>query len=320
MTIKESMVKTNGINLHITEAGEGPLVLLLHGFPELGYSWRHQLAPLAEAGYRAVAPDQRGYGKSDRPAAVEDYHMFQLTTDIVGLVEALGETEAVLVGHDFGSLVSQSCALLRPDIFKAVALLSVPYAPRRWGKLLPTELMDQMTGDAVFYVSYFQEPGKVEKELERNVRESMLIILYSASGDAPLDKAWRFIFDKSERFIDSGTLPEHLPGWITEQDLDLFTEMFELSGFVGPVNWYRNMDANWSQTPFLNKAKILQPALFIEGERDAVRVMYGSNPEAMQKYVPNLKDFVTLPGVGHWTQQEQPEAVNRALIEFLAAL
>lgn len=320
MTNKKSMVDTNGVKLHITEAGEGPLVLLLHGFPELGYSWRHQLAPLAEAGYRAVAPDQRGYGKSDRPAAVEAYHMFQLTTDIVDLVEALGETEAILVGHDFGSLVSQSCALMRPDIFKAVALLSVPYSPRRRGNMRPTERMEQMAGDAVFYINYFQEPGKVEKELERNVRESMLMMLYSASGDAPPDKSWRFIFDKSERFIDSGTLPGFLPGWVTEKDLDLFTEMFELSGFAGPVNWYRNIDANWSQTPFLNNAKILQPAVFIEGELDAVRVMYTPSPEAMKKFMPNLKNFVTLPGVGHWIQQERPEAVNKALIAFLTAL
>lgn len=320
MTITQRMLKTNGINLNITEAGEGPLVLLLHGFPELGFSWRHQLAPLAEAGYRVVVPDQRGYGRSDRPATVEDYHMFQLTADMVGLVEALGETEAVLVGHDFGSLVSQSCALLRPDIFRAVALLSVPYAPRRGGKLRPTELMDQMTGDSVFYISYFQEPGKVERELERNVRESMLMMLYSASGNAPPDEAWRFIFDKSERFIDSGTLTDRLPEWLTEQDLDVFTEMFELSGFAGPVNWYRNIDANWTRTPFLNKAKILQPTLFIEGERDAVRAMYGSNPDALRKYMPNLKHFITLPGVGHWIQQEAPEAVNKALIQFLDAL
>jgi len=174
---KENMLKTNGINMQITEAGKGPLVILLHGFPELGYSWRHQLMPLAEAGYRVVVPDQRGYGKTDCPAAIEAYNMLEITADIVGLVEALEEKEAILVGHDFGSIAAQYCALLRPDIFKAVVLLSVPYTPRRWEDLPPTRIMDKMSGDDVYYINYFQETGKVEIELELNVRDTILRML-----------------------------------------------------------------------------------------------------------------------------------------------
>lgn len=317
--MKTRTIQTNGIQMHISEAGEGPLVILCHGFPELGYSWRHQLQPLAEAGYRAVAPDQRGYGRSERPAAVEAYDMIQLTTDIVGLVAALGETEAVIVGHDFGSMVAQSCALLRPDLFKALALMSVPYFPRQDGDLLPTRLMDKMTGDGVFYINYFQEPGRVEAELEADVRQSVLMMLYSASGDAvPNNDSWRFVFGKQERFIDTATVPDKLPPWLTEADIDVYTEMFSQSGFSGPVNWYRNLDRNWQLTPFLTGARILQPTLFVEGEFDAVRFMYSSVHDTMKQYIPDLREIVTLKGCGHWMQQEQPEAVNRALIGFLS--
>lgn len=314
------MIKTNGINMHITEAGNGPLVLLLHGFPELGHSWRHQMAPIAEAGYRVVAPDQRGYGKTDRPAAIKEYDMLQLTADIIGLVEALEETEAIIVGHDFGSAVAQHCALLRPDIFKALILLSVPYNPRKWGNLLPTQAMNKKSGDNVYYINYFQEPGKVERELESNVRNAILKMFYISSGDVGQEVKSPLFLGKSDRFIDAIPLPDKLPGWLTENDLDIYTKMFTKSGFSGPVNWYRNIDRNWLLTAFLSGARIMQPTLFIEGERDPVKLVHRSAHELMRSYVPNLKDIISLPKIGHWMQQENPDAVNKAIIKFLGSL
>jgi pimeloyl-ACP methyl ester carboxylesterase len=170
-------IETNGIQMHIAEAGEGPLVLMCHGFPELWYTWRHQLTALAEAGFHAVAPDQRGYGQTDRPEPISAYNIFQLTGDIIGLVNALGESRASIIGHDWGSVVTQYCALFRPDIFKAVVLLSVPYLTRVRGTTPPIAIMKKMYGENIFYQVYFQEPGKAEADLERDARRSMGMML-----------------------------------------------------------------------------------------------------------------------------------------------
>src|SRR5215216_3369207 len=199
-------VETNGIRMHVAEAGEGPLVILCHGFPECWYSWRHQLLALAAAGYHAVAPDQRGYGETDRPEPIEAYHILHLTADMVGLVHALGEARAIIVGHDWGAPVAWHCALLRPDLFTGVGLLSVPYLQRSWSDPRPTEIMRLLAGEQQFYQLYFQEPGKAEAELEADVRVSLATFLYSASGDPPPERRWRFLFGKSERFLDSGTV------------------------------------------------------------------------------------------------------------------
>jgi pimeloyl-ACP methyl ester carboxylesterase len=314
------IIKSNGINIHLAEGGEGPLVVLCHGYPESWYSWRHQLKALTEAGYHIVAPDQRGYGKTDRPEAVEDYSMLQLSGDIVGLVDALGETEAVIVGHDWGSAVAWFCALLRPDIFRAVVLLSVPYIRRSWTDIRPTEWMKQFAGEKQFYQLYFQEPGKTESELEADVRKTMLMALYSASGDAPPDKCWRFLFEKSETILDSGTVPETLPAWLTEADLDFYTQEFKRTGFRGGLNWYRNIDRNWELTPFLSGATIRQPSLFVAGESDAVVTMYRQAFDSLEETMPGLRKKVLVPGAGHWIQQERPNEVNDLLMEFLASL
>jgi pimeloyl-ACP methyl ester carboxylesterase len=313
-------VRSNGIKMHIAEDGKGPLVVLCHGFPELGYSWRHQLRALAEAGYHAVAPDQRGYGQTDRPEAVEDYDILQLSGDIIGLVDALGETEAVILGHDWGAGVAWTCALLRPDIFRAVVLLSVPYLQRSWADIRPTEGMKQIAGENQFYQLYFQEPGKAEAELEADVRKTMLMLLYSASGDAPPDKRWRFLFSKSETFLDSGTVPEALPAWLTEADLAFYAEEFKRTGFRGGLNWYRNIDRLWELTPFLSGAKIRQPSLFIAGEFDGVITMYRQAFDILEETMPGLRKKVLLPGAGHWIQQERPTEVNDLLIQFLKGL
>ena len=229
--VNHRCIDTNGIKMHVAEQGEGPLVVFCHGFPELWYSWRHQLPALAKAGYHAVAPDQRGYGQTDRPEAIEAYNILALTGDIVGLVAALGEERAIIIGHDWGSPVAWHCALLRPDLFHAVALLSVPYLRRSWTDIRPTVAMRLRAGENQFYQLYFQEPGLAEGEFEADVRKTLRMFLYSASGDPPPEKRWRFLFGKSEKLLDSGALPETLPGWLTEPDIDFFTGEFERTGF-----------------------------------------------------------------------------------------
>jgi len=317
MEITQRIIETNGIKMQIAEQGKGPLVIMCHGFPELGYSWRHQIQALSEAGYHAVAPDQRGYGKTDCPEAIEAYNILQLVGDIVGLVHALGEGKAVIIGHDWGAPVAFNCALLRPDIFHSLILLSVPFSPRSWGGIRPTEMMKLMAGDLNFYILYFQEPGRVEKELEANVREAMIKFLYTASGDPPPEKRWNFLFGKEQKFIDTAFMPAVLPKWLTEQDIDIFIEAFERTGFRGGVNWYRNIDRNWELTPFLSGAKILQPSLFIAGELDGVITMSRGSFDNLEKSMPNLEQKILIPGAGHWIQQERPQEVNDLIIRFL---
>jgi len=318
--LKHRFIETNGIRMHIAEQGEGPLVVLCHGFPECWYSWRHQFSALSEAGYHTVAPDQRGYGQTDQPEAVEAYDIFQLTGDIAGLVNALGKDKAIIIGHDWGANVASHCALLRPDIFHAIGLLSVPYLPRSQKNVRPTDLMKLMAGENQFYQLYFQEPGKAEAELETDIRKTMLMLLYSASGDPPAEKRWRFLFSKSEKLLDTVSLPDTLPNWLSKQDIDFFSSEFKRTGFRGALNWYRNMDRAWELTSFLSGAKLHQPALFVAGEADAVITMYRAAFDAMEKTVPNLTKKVLLPGAGHWIQQERPKEVNDLLVSFLAGL
>jgi pimeloyl-ACP methyl ester carboxylesterase len=319
-TMNHRFVDTNGIKMHLVEQGQGPLVILCHGFPECWYSWRHQLPALAEAGFHVVAPDQRGYGQTDRPEPIVAYDILQLTGDMVGLIHALGEERAIIVGHDWGAPVAWHCALLRPDLFHTIALLSVPFRSRSWESERPTEGMKRMAGEREFYMLYFQEPGKAEAEFEADVRRTMAIFLYTASGDPPPEKRWSHLFGKSEKFLDTGSLPEMLPAWLTEQDLAFFTSEFERTGFRGGLNWYRNIDRNWELTPFLNGAKLLQTALFIAGEFDAVVAMNRKAFNTMEKTMPALRKKVLLPGAGHWIHQERPTEVNRLLIEFLKSL
>jgi pimeloyl-ACP methyl ester carboxylesterase len=315
--IKHHSVTTNGINMHVAELGEGPLVILCHGFPESWYSWRHQLTALADAGYHAVAPDQRGYGRTDRPEAIEAYHILELTADMAGLVHALGEQYATIVGHDWGAPVAWHCGLLRPDLFRAVGLLSVPYLTRPWEDSRPTEVMRAMMGEKEFYMLYFQEPGKAEAELEADIRKTMRMLLYSGSGDAPPEKRWRAIFERTETLLDTCAEPDELPRWLTEKDIDFFTGEFERTGFRGPLNWYRNIDRNWELTPFLRGATLRQPTLFVAGEEDGVITLYRQAFDDMEAAVPNLANKTLLPGAGHWVQQERPYEVNRLLIDFL---
>jgi pimeloyl-ACP methyl ester carboxylesterase len=310
--VTHRVIDSNGIKMHIAEAGQGALVLLLHGFPELWYSWRHQLPALAAAGYHAVAPDVRGYGGTDAPAEVESYTMRTHTADAVGILDALGEQTAVVIGHDWGAPMAWHCALLHPERFTAVVALSVPHMPR--GPVPPIQLMKQVFANNFFYILYFQEPGLAEAELEADVRRSMRLLLYSASGDAPQGAALPQK-PKEAKLLDGIQEPERLPPWLTEADLDYFTSEFKRTGFRGGFNRYRNMDRDWDDLLQLADAKVQQPALFITGDRDLVLAF--SSIDAMKASVPNLRKTVTLAGCGHWTQQERPAEVNAALIEFL---
>ncbi|MDE0451491.1 MAG: alpha/beta hydrolase [Gammaproteobacteria bacterium] len=313
--IRHRDVETNGINMHIAEAGEGPLVILCHGFPESWYSWRHQLPALAARGYHAVAPDQRGYGRTDAPTDITSYTQFQLVGDIVGLVHALGEDQAVIVGHDWGAPVAWNAAMWRPDIFRAVVGMSVPATARPPGA--PTAFMKQRFGDTFFYMLYFQTPGVAEHELQKDVRRTLRMLLYSASG-AGIENAFGRL-PKTAGFLDQMTEPEALPDWLTEEDLDYFTDEFLRAGFRGGLNWYRNIDRNWElSAPFAGR-HIEQRALFITGDRDLTLAMPGYE-ERMRAVVPNLGEVVSFTGVGHWTQQENPEGTNEAILDFLDSL
>jgi pimeloyl-ACP methyl ester carboxylesterase len=323
--IAHRTVETNGIRMHVAEQGEGPLVVLCHGFPESWYSWRHQLAALAEAGYRAVAPDMRGYGQTDRPEAIDQYTLFHLVGDMVGLLDALGAETAVIAGHDWGAPVAWHAALLRPDRFRAVIGLSVPYRPR--GPVRPTTAMPR-TDDAVFYQLYFQAPGVAEAELERDVCASHRRLLYSGSGDVPRRDPTISHPDavgmvpRNGGFLDRTMEPGALPAWLTEADLDFYTREFERTGFRGGLNWYRNIDRNWELLAPWAGARVTVPALYVAGDRDLVVAFRGMDQllPNLVRFVPQLRGTLMLPGCGHWTQQERPREVNAAMIEFLRQL
>lgn len=316
--IGHRIVETNGIRMHIAEQGTGPLVVLCHGFPESWYSWRHQLAALTEAGFHAVAPDMRGYGRTDRPEAIDQYSLLHLVGDIVGLVDALGGEPAVVVGHDWGAPVAWHAALLRPDRFRGVAGLSVPYRPR--AGVRPTTVMPR-TEDAVFYQLYFQEPGVAEAEFERDPRATLLGMLYWGSGDAPRGERRLGMVPKGGGFLGERSVPA-LPPWLTEADLDVYAAEFARTGFRGGLNWYRNIDRNWELLAPYAGAKVEIPALYIAGDRDLVVTFPGMDKliPNLSQFVPNLRNTILLPGCGHWTQQERPDEVNRAIIEFLRGL
>ncbi|MFI0845454.1 alpha/beta fold hydrolase [Mesorhizobium sp. IMUNJ 23232] len=315
------MIETNGIRLNVAEQGDGPLVLLCHGFPESWYSWRHQLGALAAAGFRAVAPDMRGYGKSDRPEAIDQYTLFHLVGDMVGLLDALQAPTAVIAGHDWGAPVAWHAALLRPDRFRAVIGLSVPFRPRASQR--PTGLMPK-TADSQFYQLYFQKPGVAEAELERDPRATLRTMLYAASGDAPGAGAGAPIgmVPHSGGFLQALKAPQNLPRWLDESDVDFYAGEFRRTGFAGGLNWYRNIDRNWELMAPLAGAQVKVPALYMAGDRDLVVSFPGMDRllANLKIFVPQLSETLMLPGCGHWTQQERPDEVNAAMIDFLRSL
>ena len=316
---KHTMVDANGIRMHVAEAGEGPLVLLCHGFPESWYSWRHQLSALAQAGFRAVAPDMRGYGKTDRPEPIDQYTLLHLVGDMVGLLDAFGERQAVIVGHDWGAPVAWHAALLRPDRFRGVVGLSVPFRPR--SAVRPTTAMAQ-TDDEMFYQLYFQQPGVAEAEFERDVRDSMRRTLYGISGDRPKGGANFGMVPRKGEFLSRMPDPAGLPPWLSDGDIDFYVGEFARTGFRGGLNWYRNIDRSWELLAPFAGAQVTVPALYVAGDRDPVVSFKGMDQliPNLAKHVPNLRRTIMLPGCGHWTQQERADEVNAALIGFLKGL
>ncbi|GAA3787235.1 alpha/beta hydrolase [Streptomyces phyllanthi] len=311
------MVDVNGIRLHVAERGEGPLVVLLHGFPECWYSWRHQFGPLAAAGYRVVAPDQRGYGRSDHPERADAYSILHLVGDVVGLVHALGEERAFVVGHDWGAPVAWHTALLRPDIVRGVAGLSVP-PPFRGGRPPLAAMEDRFGGR--FYWNYFARPGVADAELGRDARTTLRRVLYAASGEGRRAGGDRQpLVEPGQGWLDGMPDPQELPDWLTEEDLDVFAESFT-EGFTGALNWYRNIDRNWELTAPWHGTVVSRPALYVYGDKDVVPNFPGALEliERLPELMPRLVGRpVMLPGCGHWTQQERPDEVNTALIDFL---
>jgi pimeloyl-ACP methyl ester carboxylesterase len=321
--ITHRFVEANGLRMHVAEQGEGPLVVLCHGFPESWYSWRHPLPALAAAGFHAVAPDMRGYGQTDRPAEIDRYTLLHLVGDMVGLLDALGVESAVIAGHDWGAPVAWHAALLRPDRFRGVVGLSVPFRPR--GAVRPTSAMPR-TDDAVFYQLYFQDVGVAEAELERDVRTSLRRLLYGASGDAPRGVAAVDadigMVPRDGGFLDRIPDPPRLPPWLTDDDVDFYAGEFGRTGFGGGLNWYRNIDRSWELLSPFTGARVTVPALYVAGDRDLVVAFRGMDRliPNLRTFVPRLRETIMLPGCGHWTQQERPAEVNAAMVDFLRGL
>ncbi|MEV7583261.1 alpha/beta fold hydrolase [Streptomyces erythrochromogenes] len=318
--LRHRTVEAPAGRLHLVEQGTGPLVLLVHGFPESWYSWRRQLPALAEAGYRAVAIDVRGYGRSSKPGATDAYRMLDLVEDNVAVVHALGEENAVIVGHDWGSTIAATSALLHPGTFRAVALLSVPYAPP--GVPRPTDVFGRIGGpEQEFYVSYFQEPGRAEAEIEPDVR-SWLAGFYAALSAETMpaeDEPDPHFVARGGRLRDRFPAGP-LPAWLSEDDLDIYAGEFERTGLTGALNRYRNVDRDWEDLAPHRGAPIKQPSLFIGGTLDASTTWMSDAVDAHPTTLPGLSASHLLEGCGHWIQQERPDEVNRLLTDWLATL
>ena len=305
--------------IHLVEQGSGPLVLLVHGFPESWYSWRHQLPALAAAGYRAVAIDVRGYGRSSRPADPAAYRMLDLVEDNVAVVRALGARTAVIVGHDWGSPIASTSALVRPDVFTAVGLLSVPYKPP--GGPRSSEIFARMGGaDAEFYIAYFQEPGRAEAEIEPDVRGWLAGIYAALSADTmPAPGTDGPLFVRPGARLRDQFPTGVLPAWLSEDDLDFYAGEFERTGLTGGLNRYRNMDRDREDLAGCHGRPLTQPSLFVTGARDAAVTWLAGAARAHPTTLPGLLASHVLD-CGHWVQQERPAEVNRILTDWLAAL
>ena len=287
----QRLVESNGVRLQVTECGpaEAPLVLLAHGFPDLALTWRHQIPVLVAAGYRVLAPDQRGYGGSTRPDAVEAYDIHALTGDLVGLLDDANQQKAVIIGHDWGAMVAWHTALLHPDRVAAVAGISVPPVPR--ARTRPTQRWREKFGED-FYMLRFQDRGPADEAMAADTRATVRGLFADPSAA--------------------------LPDWLTESELDTYVEEFSRTGFTGALNWYRNYDRNWETTPELETARITAPVLFVGGAADPY--LGSMRPDRATEVAVGPYREVLLDGAGHWVHQERAAEVNRILLDFLASL
>jgi pimeloyl-ACP methyl ester carboxylesterase len=313
-------VTTNGVELHVETAGDpgGPAVLLAHGFPELAYSWRHQLPALAEAGYFAVAPDMRGYGRSSRPEPITDYDITHLTGDVAGVLDHFGIESAVIVGHDWGSIVASNFAGLYPSRTRALVNMSVPHSKR--GPMGLITLLKQVFQDQFFYMLYFQEPGVADADLGADAAKTMRRMLAGVKvreGDT-LEATGMASPDPSLGFVDRMPEPDGLPDWLTQEELDFYIGEFTRTGFTGGINWYRNLDRNWEITPQLDGAKVEVPSLFVAGRQDPVILM--AQPSGPHDVLMDHRGDVLIDDAGHWVQQEKAAETNEALINFLKGI
>ncbi|MFC0633342.1 alpha/beta fold hydrolase [Brevundimonas balnearis] len=319
--MKTHRVKTDGLTQQVLEAGEGPLVLLIHGFPELGVSWRSQVRALADAGSRAVAPDMRGYGGTDKPKDRDAHTILHLVGDMVDLVRALGETSAVVVGHDWGAPVAWHCALMRPDLFRAVAGLSVPFQPRRPNGP-PTPAMAAIArraGMGELYINQFQAED-AHRVFEVDVASALRKAFYAYDGATPDARQSTGFIPAGQDFLSTVADDATLPPWMSEDHFQEYVDAFTAGGFRGPIDWYRCLDLNWSLTAFLQDKKIRQPALFIVGERDPVRHYAGAHEAGLKDWATDLRGGHVLEGAGHWLQQERADEVNDLLITFIRSV
>jgi pimeloyl-ACP methyl ester carboxylesterase len=310
----------NGIGMHYIDEGQGPLVILLHGFPYLWYMWRRQIPALAGAGYRVVVPDQRGFGQTDRPESIEAYDISQSVGDMVGLMAALGETSAVIVGHDLGAWVAQAAVMMRPDLFSALVMLNTPVPPR--GKVRPTVALREMAKGKVYHHLYFQQVGKPDRELAADPRKTLRSVYYSISGDATGEERWRLFIEPGEPILNAFTEPRDFPSWLSTRAIDHYVDEYTRTGFTGALNYYRCRDRNWEITSFLDGAVVRQPSMFIGGAADPsldpveIRALY----DRLDTYLPGLWKKVLLPGVGHSAAEESADQVNDLLVAFLGQL
>jgi pimeloyl-ACP methyl ester carboxylesterase len=308
------------IELDVLEAGpsDGPVIVLSHGFPESSWSWRHQVAPLAAAGWHVLAPDQRGYGRSSAPSQVTAYGTDELSADLLALLDDVGAEQAVFVGHDWGALLVWDLIRLHPGRVRAAVGASVPFVA--W-PAPPLTLMRAAAGDNFFYIVYFQELGPAERELGADPRRTLANVLWAASGPAA---------DTLERnprpaagtgFLDTMPPPpaDGIGAWCSAEDLDAYADAFTASGFFGPVSWYRNLDADHERVKAVDLASLTMPVYFIGGDRDGVITRDPGGVERMRA-LPGYRGHAMLSGVGHWTQQEDPAGFNAALLGFLATL
>jgi pimeloyl-ACP methyl ester carboxylesterase len=311
MSAIQRRLSVNGVEMAFVEQGAGPLALLCHGWPELSYSWRRQIPVLAAAGYRVVAPDMRGYGDTSAPDSIEAYSIFDLVGDMVALIAALGERQAIVIGHDWGANVAWHCALFRPDIFRAVGGLSVP--PIRRSAAPPLDIL-RRKGFDTFYWLYFQQPGLAESEFEQDVVRTMRAAFYG--------RGLSLVMKPGKGFLEDARISEAPPSWLSEEDIAHYGQVFARTGYRGGLNWYRNLDRNWALTAPWQDAKIAQPALFIAGSRDGVisGPLGEARLEEMDGLLSDLRGKIILDGAGHWIQQERASEVNDALLAFLAGL
>ncbi len=310
------MIHTNGVRLRTVVEGDGPLVILLHGWPQCWYLWRHQIDPLVAAGYRVAVPDQRGYGGSECPPNVSDYNIRTLAADVAGLAPALGYDEFTLIGHDWGCVVAWNTALLHEESCTAVMGLSVPFWRMTEAALNPPGMDDQF-----WYIRYFQEEGRVEAELEKDLERSLRILYYGLCADAPA-QSWmkQLEHPRSSGLLDALPEPQQLPGWLSQEDLAYYVEQYRTSGFRGPVNWYRNIPTNNGITPELEGKKFSQPAAFVAGAADDV-LLYDPNWRAtFPDAFADLRFLEIIEGAGHWVQAEKPQETTACILRFLRGL